>query len=86
QYTLQLNGVDRDALNTYLAAQKIPSMIYYPVPGHRQPMFTNAGIPDYDLRVTDRLTECVISLPVHTEMDEEQLSFITKHVLSFINN
>ncbi|MCW3086754.1 MAG: DegT/DnrJ/EryC1/StrS family aminotransferase, partial [Sediminibacterium sp.] len=42
QYTLQLNGVDRDALNTYLAAQKIPSMIYYPVPGHRQPMFTNA--------------------------------------------
>ncbi len=85
QYTLVLEGVDRDALNQYLAEQKIPSMIYYPVPGHKQEMFDTLGLPKYDLPVTDWLTERVISLPVHTEMDEEQLAYITTHVLKFIN-
>ncbi len=84
QYTLVLNGSNRDGLNTYLAEHKIPSMIYYPVPGHRQPMFASFGLPEYDLKVTDGLTERVISLPVHTEMDEEQLTYITGHVLNFI--
>ncbi len=85
QYTLVLDGVDRDGLNHYLAAQKIPSMIYYPVPGHRQQMFTSIGLEAYDLTTTDWLTERVISLPVHTEMDDEQLAYITEHVLNFIN-
>jgi UDP-2-acetamido-2-deoxy-ribo-hexuluronate aminotransferase len=85
QYTLLLQGVDRDGLNSYLAEQKIPSMIYYPVPGHRQPMFAAEGKVQYELATTDWLTERVISLPVHTEMDEEQLAYITKHVLAFIN-
>jgi dTDP-4-amino-4,6-dideoxygalactose transaminase len=58
-------------------------MIYYPVPGHRQPMFTGMDIACGDLTVTDWLTERVISLPVHTEMEEEQLEWITRHVLSF---
>lgn len=85
QYTLVLDNVDRDALSEYLAAQKIPSMIYYPVPGHRQKMFSSFDLPDYDLETTDWLTKRVISLPVHTEMDEEQLKYITNHVLNYIN-
>ena len=85
QYTLQLVGVNRDALNEFLATQKIPSMIYYPVPGHKQEMFASFGLPKIELAITDQLTNCVISLPVHTEMDEEQLTFITSNVLQFIN-
>lgn len=85
QYTLLMNDVDRDGLNSYLADHKIPSMIYYPVPGHRQPMFASTGTTEYDLKVTDWLTSRVISLPIHTEMDEEQITYITEHVLNFIN-
>jgi UDP-2-acetamido-2-deoxy-ribo-hexuluronate aminotransferase len=86
QYTLQLEGVDRDALNAYLAERKIPSMIYYPVPGHRQKVFAAFGLDNYHLETTDWLTERVISLPMHTELDEEQLNYITTETLNFINN
>ncbi|WP_298300602.1 DegT/DnrJ/EryC1/StrS family aminotransferase [Hydrotalea sp.] len=85
QYTLVLNDVDRDAMNTYLTEQKIPSMIYYPVPGHKQKMFSTFGLPEVVLPVTDWLTERVISLPIHTELDIEQLEYITSHVLNFLN-
>ena len=85
QYTLVLNGVDRDGLNAYLAEQNIPSMIYYPVPGHKQKMFASFGLDTMDLPVTDWLTERVISLPIHTELDEEQLGFITSAALNYIN-
>ena len=83
QYTLIIKNADRDALGKHLADHQVPSMIYYPVPGHRQPMFTGMDIACGDLTVTDWLTERVISLPVHTEMEEEQLEWITRHVLSF---
>jgi UDP-2-acetamido-2-deoxy-ribo-hexuluronate aminotransferase len=86
QYTLVLEGVDRDGLNKYLAEQKIPSMIYYPVPAHKQKMFAAFGGSNYNLPVTDWLTERVISLPIHTELDEEQLQYITEHVLKFVNS
>jgi dTDP-4-amino-4,6-dideoxygalactose transaminase len=85
QYTLLLEGVDRDGLVNYLAAHKIPSMIYYPVPGHKQKAFESFGVKSYDLPITDWLTERVISLPMHTELNEEQLDFITTHVLDYIN-
>ncbi len=85
QYTLVLNNVDRDGLVVHLAEHKIPSMIYYPVPGHKQDMFKSFGLPDYQLATTDWLTERVISLPVHTEMDTEQLTYITETVLNFVN-
>jgi dTDP-4-amino-4,6-dideoxygalactose transaminase len=85
QYTLILNDVDRDALHTFLAENNIPSMIYYPVPAHRQKMFEAFGGGDYNLPVTDWLTERVISLPIHTELDEEQQSYIVTKVLEFIN-
>jgi UDP-2-acetamido-2-deoxy-ribo-hexuluronate aminotransferase len=85
QYTLILNGVDRDGLNAFLEEHKIPSMIYYPVPAHRQKMFDAFGGSKYSLPDTDWLTERVISLPMHTELDEEQQQFITNKVLEFVN-
>ncbi len=84
QYTLILNGIDRNALNQYLAEQGVPSMIYYPVPAHKQKMFDAFGGSNYQLPVTDWLTERVISLPIHTELDEEQQKFIVDKVLAFI--
>jgi len=84
QYTLILEGVDRDGLNRYLAEHSIPSMIYYPVPAHRQKMFEAFGGGNYNLKTTDWLTERVISLPMHTELDDEQLHFITGKVLEYV--
>lgn len=86
QYTLVLKGVNRDGLNQYLAEKQIPSMIYYPVPGHKQKMFEASGLPQYDLAVTDWLTERVISLPMHTELDEAQLEYIVSSLLEYIKN
>ena len=84
QYTLILEGADRNKLNEFLAAKNIPSMIYYPVPEHRQNMFASFKSGLQQLEVTDWLTERVISLPMHTELDEEQLAFISKSVLEFL--
>ncbi len=84
QYTLQLKGVDRDELNKFLADHEVPSMIYYPVPAHRQQMFATSGGASFVLPVTDWLTERVISLPMHTELDQDQLDFISSKVLEFI--
>jgi UDP-2-acetamido-2-deoxy-ribo-hexuluronate aminotransferase len=85
QYTLVVDGIDRNELHAYLADLKIPSMIYYPVPAHRQKMFAEFNSSSTDLPNTDWLTERVISLPMHTEMDEEQINFITSSVLNHIN-
>jgi dTDP-4-amino-4,6-dideoxygalactose transaminase len=86
QYTLILEGVDRNKLHEYLAENKVPSMIYYPVPAHRQKMFAQFNSAQTELPVTDWLTERVISLPMHTEMNQDQLNFITTKVLEFINS
>ncbi len=85
QYTILLEGVDREGLRAYLAEHKIPSMIYYPVPGHKQKMFESFGTAEQVMPVTDGLTTRVLSLPIHTELDEEQLAFITGKILSYIN-
>ena len=86
QYTLQLEGIDRDALSAHLASKEIPSMIYYPVPAHRQKMFSAFGSATTELPVTDYLTTCVLSLPIHTEMQEEQLAYITSTIVEYINS
>lgn len=91
QYTLILDRVKnvrafRDELVVFLAKNNVPSMIYYPVPAHRQQMFAHVGGNSLALEKTDWLTERVVSLPMHTEMDEEQLEFVSKKVLEFINN
>ncbi len=86
QYTVLLNDVNRDGLKEFLAAEKIPAMIYYPVPGHKQKMFEHFNTASLEMPVTDWLTQRVISLPIHTELDEEQLNFITSNILSYLNN
>ncbi|MFM8596206.1 MAG: DegT/DnrJ/EryC1/StrS family aminotransferase, partial [Flavobacteriales bacterium] len=83
QYTLKLAGHSRDALQAHLQAAGIPSMIYYPIPAHRQKMFSAFDLQDLKLPLTEQLCEQVISLPIHTEMDEQQLQFIIDNVISF---
>ena len=85
QYTLILDGVNRDELSAFLTENEIPSMIYYPVPAHKQKMFESFVGAEYELEKTDWLTHRVISLPIHTEMDEEQQSLITEKILEFAN-
>ena len=60
-------------------------MIYYPVPAHRQKMFDAFGGSNYQLPITDWLTERVISLPIHTELDTEQQDLVISKVLEFVN-
>jgi len=86
QYTLKCKGIERNALRDYLAEHEIPSMIYYPVPLHQQKAFEVTGKEQKSLPVTEELSEQVISLPIHTEMDDEQLERITTCVLDFINS
>lgn len=86
QYTLTLEGIDRDELHHFLAEQDVPSMIYYPIPAHKQKMFASFGSEDSELPITDWLTERVISLPMHTELEREQLEHITNSVLEFVKN
>jgi dTDP-4-amino-4,6-dideoxygalactose transaminase len=83
QYTMQLKNVDREKFIAHLSAKDIPCMIYYPVPGHLQKMFGEQNKTTWDLPVTDSLTPCVCSLPIHTEMDQEQLAHIVEGVQSF---
>lgn len=85
QYTLVLNGVSRTALKDHLAAKGIPSMIYYPIPLHMQKAYTDPRYKHGDFPVTERLCNHVISLPMHTELSEEDLKFITDSVLEFVN-
>jgi UDP-2-acetamido-2-deoxy-ribo-hexuluronate aminotransferase len=85
QYTMQLKGVDRDKFIAHLSAKEIPCMIYYPVPGHLQKMFGEGKYTHLNLPVTNALTPVVCSLPIHTEMDSEQLNYITEGVKSFFN-
>ena len=93
QYTIVINEIKkpgfanrRDGLNQYLAEKGVPSMIYYPLACHHQKMFSAFGGGNFNLPVTDWLSERVISLPIHTELDEEQQDFIISHVLNYINS
>ena len=83
QYTLVLKNADRNKLRDYLATKDIPAMIYYPVPLHFQKAYKDSRYKEGDFPITESLCETVISLPIHTEMNEETLAYITKNVLSF---
>jgi len=85
QYTLQLKNVDRNALRTYLSENGVPAMIYYPIPLHMQKAYTDPRYKEGDFPVTEQLCASVISLPMHTELSEETLHYITTKVLEFIN-
>ena len=85
QYTLRVTGANRNALRDGLAEKGIPAMIYYPVPLHLQKAYIDPRYKDGDFPVAERLASCVLSLPMHTELDEEQLSYITSNVLRLVN-
>lgn len=85
QYTLQLKNVNRDKVQELLAEKGIPSMIYYPVSSHKQKMLAEFGGASYDLPVTDFLNTCVISLPIHTELTEAELQYISENVNQIID-
>lgn len=85
QYTLKLTGVNRDAVKTKLAERGIPSMVYYPKPMHIQPAYRDARFVQGMFPVSEQLCEQVLSLPIHTEMDEEQMQFIAENFVSIIN-
>lgn len=83
QYTLQLKGVDRDHFRQYLDSNGIPSMIYYPVPLHFQKAYQILGIGKGSFPISESLSENVISLPIHTEMDNDQLSYICEKIKDY---
>lgn len=85
QYTLTLNGVDREGMKEYLNSKEIPVKVYYPVPLHLQKAYNLSGYKRGDLPVSERLAETVISLPMHTELDETQLEYIAEHVINYCN-
>ena len=84
QYTLKLHGVDRDMVSNKLAEMHVPSMIYYPVPCHKQQMLAEYDVAATVLPVTDKLQNMVISLPMHTELTEEELTYITQQLLAIV--
>lgn len=84
QYTLKLKDVDRYRLIENMKEVGVPVMIYYPVPLHLQKAFAHLGYEKGDFPVAESLCDCVVSLPMHTELDEEQLQFITENFLKFV--
>lgn len=83
QYTLLLDGVDRDSLKNYLEEKGIPAMVYYPIPLHLQKAFETDRYGEGDFPVSEKLCKQVLSLPIHTELDEEQLAYITQNIISY---
>jgi dTDP-4-amino-4,6-dideoxygalactose transaminase len=86
QYTLRIIDADRDALMQHLLDKGIPCAIYYPIPLHSQKAYLNPRYKEEDFPVTNQLVKEVISLPMHTELDDEQIAFITGSVLEFFNS
>ncbi|MCR4825369.1 MAG: DegT/DnrJ/EryC1/StrS family aminotransferase [Bacteroidales bacterium] len=81
QFTLKVKEGRRDALKQYLAEKGIPSMIYYPVPAHLQPAYQYLNYKEGDFPVAEQLCREVLSLPMHTELSENQLQYICKTIV-----
>ncbi|GAB2765893.1 DegT/DnrJ/EryC1/StrS family aminotransferase [Actinomadura fibrosa] len=85
QYTLKITNGKRDALVQHLNENGIPCGIYYPIPLHSQKAYKDSRYREQDFEVTNKLVKEVISLPMHTELDDEQIDFITSTVIEFVN-
>ena len=85
QYTLKIKNVDRDALVEYLNANDVPCGVYYPIPLHNQKAYQDSRYNEEDFAVTNQIVKEVISLPMHTELDNEQIDYITTKVIEFVN-
>jgi dTDP-4-amino-4,6-dideoxygalactose transaminase len=83
QYTLKVHNGQREALQQHLQTLGVPTMIYYPIPAHKQHMFAQFGFSNLSLPVSEALCTEVLSLPIHTEMLPEQQQYIIESVLSF---
>ncbi len=83
QYTLKTKGISRDHFKSYLESKGIPSMIYYPVPLHLQKAYESPEYPVGSFKITEELSRTVISLPIHTEMHEDQLSYICSTIKEY---
>lgn len=86
QYTIRIRNGKRDGLRNYLESVKIPSMIYYPGPLHSQEAYRYLGYTDKDFPVTSLLCSEVLSLPMHPDMEQEQMDYIASHVLKYFEN
>lgn len=86
QYTLKVKNVDRDALVKHLNDNDIPCGVYYPIPLHLQKAYKDSRYKEEDFTVTNQLVKEVISLPMHTELDAEQIEFITSTVINYVNS
>ncbi len=84
QYTIKLKGIDREEFQNALSAKKVPSNIYYPLPIHLQKGFLNLDRRLDNLENTEKLMKSVLSLPIHTEMDDEQLNYIKEAIVSYL--
>ena len=85
QYTLKIVGADRDALVQYLQQNDIPCGVYYPIPLHLQKAYVDIRYKEEDFTVTNQLIDEVISLPMHSELDEDQIQFICKTIEAFLD-
>ena len=85
QYTLRITNGKRDALAQHLNENQIPCGVYYPIPLHLQKAYKDERYNEADFPVTNQLVKEVISLPMHTELDDEQIAYITDTIISFIN-
>jgi len=85
QYTLRITNGKRDALVQHLNDHQIPCGVYYPIPLHKQKAYADARYKEEDFPVTNQLVKEVISLPMHTELDDEQIAHITDAVIGFVN-
>ena len=84
QYVIRITNGKRDELMQYLQSKEIPCAIYYPIPLHSQKAYTDSRYNEADFPVTNQLVKEVIALPMHTELDDEQIKFITDSVLEFL--
>lgn len=85
QYTIKTRGIDRNDMQIFLASKNVPSMIYYPIPVHKQKAYVDERYDAVDFSNTDALCESVISLPMQTELSEIQLEYIVNTVKKFLN-
>lgn len=85
QYTLRVVDTDRDALVAHLNENGIPCGVYYPIPLHSQKAYKDERYNEADFPVTNAIVKDCISLPMHTELEDDQIAFITKTVIDFVN-
>jgi dTDP-4-amino-4,6-dideoxygalactose transaminase len=85
QYTLRITNGKRDELVKKLNESNIPCGVYYPIPLHKQKAYIDDRYNEKDFPVTNMLVQQVISLPMHTELDGEQIAYITDKVIEIVN-